>query len=89
MLFALIACQASLIGIWAGLGKTYWFVRLLVLSVSSIYLGYVLGAGIDEIDFWTFLLVVIEAFLPAAIFFVLRLLRAEILRLHRLKTGTV
>jgi hypothetical protein len=76
VLIAIVFCQASLLGMWGGLGSTNWLVRCLGVTAGIMYLYVELGLGISELDFAVFCLVAIATCLVGAITWLVRLFKA-------------
>jgi hypothetical protein len=73
---ALVFCQASLLGIWAGFASEPWGVRLTFSITGASYLALLLGLGLDELSKETFVLVVFAVFCSALMTSIVRLVRA-------------
>jgi hypothetical protein len=69
---SLAACQASLVGVWAGLGNTPWMVRLLGLLTATVYMGIEFAVGVQEFDVLVFFFVFLLAIVPATVFLMIR-----------------
>lgn len=71
--FALITSQATLLGMWSGLGMKHGLVRLLVLGLGIPLLANVLAWGISEADWEIHIFLLIAASLAALPTWLLRL----------------
>jgi len=58
VLVGIVFGQTSLVGIWGSLGTVPWWTRLIGVVVGVGCLGTLLGAGISELNFETFFIVV-------------------------------
>ena len=76
--FGLVFCQVSLLGMWAALGSTRWYMRLIGLTAGTVYLFATTGYGIDELSPEFFWLIALPTSLVGAVCFVLRLFKVTL-----------
>ena len=82
LFISLVFCQTSLLGMWCGLGRSRWILRLIGLSVGTGYLAIVFGAGIDELSEETVFVVVVAVLLVAAVTWIVRWLKGAMQQIH-------
>ena len=87
LFLSLMFCQTSLLGMWCGLGRSHWILRLIGLIAGTSYLAIVLGAGIDELNGQTVFLVVVAVLLVAIVTWVVRLLKGAMRQIDQTATG--
>ncbi len=78
----IIFCQTCLLGMWTGLGRTHWMVRLSGLAVGSTYLAVELGLGIDAMDVEFLVLAILPCVLVALVTWLVRLFRGTLQRVE-------
>ncbi len=78
----IISCQTCLLGMWTGLGRTHWVVRLSGLAVGSTYLAVELGLGVDALDVEFLVLAILPCVLVALVTWLVRLFRGTLQRVE-------
>ena len=75
----IVFSQASLLGIWTGLGSSPWWRRLLGVVLGIGYLGVLLGVCFSRLDSGTFLVVAVATtFMTTLLMLIMRLLKVAI-----------
>ena len=82
LFFSLVFCQTSLLGMWCGLGRSHWILRLIGLIVGTGCLAMMLGAGIDELSGEIIFVVVAAVLLVAAVTWIVRWLKGAMRQIH-------
>ena len=82
LFISLMFCQTSLLGMWCGLGRSHWSLRLIGLIVGTGYLTIVFGAGIDDLSEETVFVVVVAVLLVAAVTWIVRWLKGAMQQIH-------
>lgn len=81
--FGVLFCQASLVGIWSGLGMTHWALRMMGLTGGTVCLAFELGTAIDHLDVEIFVIVAVPSVLVASVTWVVRLAKGNMRRVGR------
>ncbi len=76
----IISCQTCLLGMWTGLGRTHWVVRLSGLAVGSTYLAVELGLGVDALDVEFLVLAILPCVLVALVTWLVRRFKGALRR---------
>lgn len=74
ILFGLVSSQATLLGMWGGLGSTHWLLRLVCVTAGTIVVYIELAFGIDEFEDEIFVLVALSTLLSGILAVSLRLM---------------
>jgi len=89
ILLSLVLSQVGLLGMWWGLGKTFWIIRLSGITAGILYLNVLLAVGIDEwrefIDF--LILLAVATGIVALVTWLIRRFKAELSRVDSTQTG--
>jgi len=78
----IIFCQTCLLGMWTGLGRSHWMIRLSGLAVGSTYLAVELGFGIDSMNIELLALAILPCVLVAVVTWLVRLFRGTLRRVE-------
>jgi hypothetical protein len=76
--FALVVCQATLVGMWGGLGRTNGVLRLIGLATAIVLLATLLGLGLGDPDALMYFFVFIATSAVALPTWIVRLWKARI-----------